>query len=135
MEGCSGSGGLGPRSRCFCGVVHAAMSDARNRGSRIVDLGSRMAAFAQGNPRSTIHDLRSSIFLSFIWMGIGFVPYMFIDYMHRIPSRQTYLASAGLAWLMGAAIVAMKERYAKNYKWAPPVILLMILSHNVAYLW
>jgi hypothetical protein len=36
---------------------------------------------------------------------------------------------------MGAAIIAMKERYAKNYKWAPMVILLLILSHNVAYLW
>jgi hypothetical protein len=68
-------------------------------------------------------------------MGIGFIPYMFVDYMHRIPSRHTYLASAGLGWLMGAAIVAMKERYAKNYKWAPPVILLLILSHNVGYLW
>src|SRR5262245_409187 len=73
--------------------------------------------------------------LSFVWMGIGFFPYMFVDYMHRIPSRHTYLASAGLGWLMGAAIVVMKERYAKNYKWAPPVILLLILSHNVGYLW
>ncbi len=72
---------------------------------------------------------------SFVWMGIGFIPYMFVDYMHRIPSRHTYLASAGLGWLMGAAIVVMKERYAKNYKWAPPVILLLILSHNVGYLW
>ncbi len=73
--------------------------------------------------------------VSFVWMGIGFIPYMFVDYMHRIPSRHTYLASAGLGWLMGAAIVVMKERYAKNYKWAPPVILLLILSHNVGYLW
>jgi hypothetical protein len=73
--------------------------------------------------------------ISFIWMGIGFIPYMFVDYMRRIPSRQTYLASAGLAWLVGAAIVIMKERCAKNYKWAPPIILLLILSHNVTYLW
>jgi hypothetical protein len=36
---------------------------------------------------------------------------------------------------MGAAVIAMKERYARNYKWAPMVILLVILSHNVAYLW
>src|SRR5262245_3597766 len=87
------------------------------------------------NPQSSTIELRSLIFVSFIWMGIGFIPYMFVDYMHRIPSRQTYLASAGLAWLVGAAIVIMKERCAKNYKWAPPVILLLILSHNVAYLW
>jgi hypothetical protein len=73
--------------------------------------------------------------LSFIWIGVGFIPYMFVDYMHRIPSRQTYLASAGLAWLVGAAIVVMKDRYAKSYKWAPPIILLALLSHNVGYLW
>ena len=73
--------------------------------------------------------------LSFIWMGIGFIPYMFVDYMHRIPSRQTYLASAGLGWLMGAAIVMMKERYGKNNKWVVTAVLLLILSHNVVYLW
>src|SRR5215475_7312169 len=78
---------------------------------------------------------QSAILVSVLWIGIGFIPYMFVDYMHRIPSRQTYLASAGLGWLIGAAIIAMKGRYAKNYKWGPPVILLLIMSHNVAYLW
>jgi hypothetical protein len=29
----------------------------------------------------------------------------------------------------------MKERCAKNYKWAPPLVLLLILTHNVGYLW
>jgi len=113
-------------------------SGREDRGSRIEDRGSRIASEARNaifDPRSSILDLRSSIFVSFIWMGIGFIPYMFVDYMHRIPSRHTYLASAGLGWLMGATIVVMKERYAKNYKWAPPVILSLILSHNVGYLW
>jgi hypothetical protein len=104
-----------------------------DRGARIED--SRKSDDAILDPRSSILDLRSSIFVSFAWIGIGFIPYMFVDYMHRIPSRHTYLASAGLGWLMGAAIVVMKERYAKNYKWAPPVILSLILSHNVGYLW
>jgi hypothetical protein len=97
-----------------------------DRESKIEDGGVRASRF---------FDLRHLIFVSVLWMGIGFIPYMFVDYMHRIPSRQTYLASAGLAWLLGAAIIAMKERYARNYKWAPMVILLVILSHNVAYLW
>src|SRR5215475_9233800 len=113
-------------------------SGREDRGSRIEDRGSRIASEARNaifDPRPSALDLRSSIFVSFIWMGIGFIPYMFVDYMHRIPSRHTYLASAGLGWLMGATIVVMKERYAKNYKWAPPVILLLILSHNVGYLW
>ncbi len=73
--------------------------------------------------------------LSLTWMGIGFLPYMFVDYMHRIPSRQTYLASAGLAWLIGAAIVIMMERYGKNYRWIVNAVLLIVVIHNVAYLW
>jgi len=90
--------------------------------------------------RFLVVDFRESAYaqiflLSFIWMGISFIPYMFVDYMHRIPSRQTYLASAGLAWLVGAAVVVMKERCAKNYIWAPHLVLLLILTHNVAYLW
>src|SRR5262245_1067206 len=108
-------------------------NEGRQETKRIEDRGSKIEDRA-GAPEA-IFDLRSSILVSFIWMGIGFVPYMFVDYMHRIPSRHTYLASAGLGWLMGAAIVVMKERYAKNYKWAPPVILSLILSHNVGYLW
>jgi hypothetical protein len=104
-----------------------------DRGSRIEDrLRSDDSAL---DPRSSILGLRSTVLVSFVWTGIGFIPYMFVDYMHRIPSRHTYLASAGLGWLMGAAIVVMKERYAKNYKWATPVILSLILSHNVGYLW
>jgi len=129
----------------FWGLLAAASmflwrrSGREDRGSRIEDRGSRIASEAHKaifDLRSSILNPQSSIFvLSFIWMGIGFIPYTFVDYMHRIPSRQTYLASAGLAWLVGAAIVIMKERCAKNYKWAPAVILLLILSHNVAYLW
>ncbi|MBO0727195.1 MAG: hypothetical protein J2P52_16440 [Blastocatellia bacterium] len=106
--------------------------------TKIEDLESPYADAAILDLKSSILDLRSSIFVSVLWIGIGFIPYMFVDYMHRIPSRQTYLASAGLGWLIGAAIIAMKERYAKNYGWGPPVILvilLLILSHNVIYLW
>jgi len=97
--------------------------------------------------RNTLRALRFFVFdfqdsaygrlflLSFLWIGIGFIPYMFVDYMHRIPSRQIYLASAGLAWLMGAAIVIMKERYGKKYNRLVTAVLLVILLHNVIYLW
>jgi hypothetical protein len=108
-------------------------NERRRETNRIEDRESKVEDRAGAS--EAILDLRSSILVSFLWIGIGFIPYMFVDYMHRIPSRHTYLASAGLGWLMGAAIVVMKERYAKNYKWAPPVILSLILSHNVGYLW
>jgi hypothetical protein len=115
-------------------------SRIEDRGSRIEDRGSTIEPSLERrssifDPRSSILDPRSSIFISFLWIGIGFIPYMFVDYMHRIPSRQIYLASAGLAWLMGAAIVIMKERYGKKYRWMVTAVLLMILSHNVVYIW
>ncbi|MBO0798573.1 MAG: hypothetical protein J2P31_07100, partial [Blastocatellia bacterium] len=85
--------------------------------------------------QSSIFKIRFAIPVAALWIGIGFIPYMFVDYMHRIPSRQIYLASAGLAWLVGAAIVVLKDRCAGSYKWAPSAILLLILLSNVTYLW
>ncbi len=75
------------------------------------------------------------LWLSLAWMGLGFIPYMFVDYMHRIPSRQTYLASAGLAWLLGAAIVKMQASFNASRAWLAPAILAILLIHNVGYLW
>jgi len=60
---------------------------------------------------------------------------MFVDYMHRIPSRQTYLASVGLAWLIGAAILNLRERYGESKKWIVNAVLLLVIIHNVTYLW
>jgi hypothetical protein len=44
-----------------------------------------------------------------IWMLLGLLPYCFLTYMLQVPSRQTYLASAGLAWLLGAAVSRLQE--------------------------
>jgi hypothetical protein len=80
-------------------------------------------------------NLRQPFLLSLVWIGISFIPYMFVDYMHRIPSRQTYLASAGLAWLVGAAILNLKERYGESKKLMVNAVLALMVIHNVAYLW
>jgi Dolichyl-phosphate-mannose-protein mannosyltransferase len=78
---------------------------------------------------------RQPFMLSLVWIGISFIPYMFVDYMHRIPSRQTYLASTGLAWLMGAAIVHLRDLHGENKKLIVKTVLAIILIHNVTYLW
>jgi hypothetical protein len=71
-----------------------------------------------------------------IWISISLVPYMFVVYGHRIPSRQTYLASLGLALIAGAAIVALRERAAAgSRKWVAPAILIIVLLDNVSYVW
>ena len=47
--------------------------------------------------------IQRSALPALIWIGIALLPYSFLTYLHRIPSRQVYLASAGLAMLVGLA--------------------------------
>ena len=64
------------------------------------------------------------------WMGIALVPYSFLTYSTQIPSRQVYLASAGLALLVGLALA----QYAKDAG-SPPWCSAVMLLHNTVYLW
>ena len=63
------------------------------------------------------------------WMGIALVPYSFLTYSTEIPSRQVYLASAGLALVVGLALARYERR-----RMAGAVLALMLL-HNTVYLW
>ena len=70
--------------------------------------------------------------LGLTWAGISLVPYSFLSYSTQIPSRQTYLASLGLAWLVGSALSKLKERY-RAAVWA--AVFGIVIAHNVGYLW
>lgn len=72
--------------------------------------------------------------VAFAWIAISLVPYSFLIYMHRIPSRQTYLASAGLACVVGAGILALRERFPAS-RIVVPAVLVILLVHNAGYLW
>src|ERR1019366_7168921 len=48
--------------------------------------------------------LRKPAFRALSWIGIALAPYSFLTYSRQIPSRQTYLASFGLALLVGLAL-------------------------------
>ena len=63
------------------------------------------------------------------WMGIALVPYSFLTYSTAIPSRQTYLASAGLAVLIGLAATQLRDRR------LAALTVMLLLVHNVGYLW
>ena len=63
------------------------------------------------------------------WIGIALVPYSFLTYSTQIPSRQVYLASAGLALLVGLALAKYEGR-----RIAAALFALMLL-HNTVYLW
>ena len=63
------------------------------------------------------------------WMALALIPYCFLTYSTEIPSRQTYLASAGLALLVGLALSQIPSR-----KLAVAILVVLVLQ-NVAYLW
>ena len=66
-----------------------------------------------------------------VWAVIGLLPYSFLTYSARIPSRQLYLASAGLALVAGSAMDAVEQR---RRAFAAVVCAVMLL-HNIGYLW
>ena len=75
--------------------------------------------------------LRLTIY-SLFWMIVGLIPYSFLTYMNRVPSRQTYLASVGLSLLAAAAMVCVWERLGGR---SVLVLATLILMVNVTILW
>jgi hypothetical protein len=69
---------------------------------------------------------------SIVWMLVSLIPYSFLTYMNRVPSRQTYLPSAGLALLVAAAMACLWERLGGR---VVMVIGAMILMVNFTILW
>lgn len=68
-----------------------------------------------------------------VWSLITFLPYSFLLYMPFVPSRHTYLASVGLAFLVAAALMALDERAPRRaYAVAAAVVLVIA---DVSYLW
>jgi hypothetical protein len=78
--------------------------------------------------------LRNSSLLALAWIGIALAPYCFLTYSTRIPSRQTYLASAGLAMLFGLAMAHWQSRVGGRRSFVAGVAAVVLL-HNVGYLW
>jgi hypothetical protein len=73
--------------------------------------------------------LRRGALTALAWIGIALVPYSFLTYSTQIPSRQVYLASAGLALLVGLAMAKYEGRR------VAAALLGLMLLHNTAYLW
>ncbi len=67
-----------------------------------------------------------------LWIAIALLPYSFLTYMHRVPSRHTYLASVGLAWIVGAAFLAARARFRPTWIAAAAAV---VLVGNIGYLW
>ncbi|MEP7362558.1 MAG: hypothetical protein ABI972_04830 [Acidobacteriota bacterium] len=72
--------------------------------------------------------------IALVWIVVTFLPYVFLTYMPRVPSRHTYWASAGLALLVGAALVQGLPRLTDRKLVLAGVVAAMI-AHNCGYLW
>lgn len=73
--------------------------------------------------------------IAFAWIGIGLLPYSFLTYSTRIPSRQLYLASVGLAIIVGFALLTVWRRYAHAKSAIAIALCMLVASENVIYLW
>ncbi len=70
------------------------------------------------------------------WMVVGLLPYSFLTYMTRVPSRHTYIAAAGLALLVGlAARVFWEEAHTSNRRAIAATAAAILLIGNAGYLW
>ncbi len=78
--------------------------------------------------------LQRAALYALAWIGIALVPYSFLTYSTQIPSRQTYLASAGLAFLFGLALAQVSGRWAARPGMIAALVAVM-LAHNLVYLW
>ena len=77
---------------------------------------------------------RRFIALTAAWCVITLLPYSFLTYMTRVPSRHTYLASVALAWVAGAALIALRERW-PDRRYLVPVVAAVLVTYNLGYLW
>jgi hypothetical protein len=80
--------------------------------------------------RATKHAAASAL----AWIGVALVPYSFLTYSTRIPSRQTYLASAGLALLFGLAAAYWRDAWPHRLRMLTAIFVVM-LATNTIYLW
>ncbi len=78
---------------------------------------------------------RTLLLAAGVWISIALLPFSFLTYMPRIPSRHTYLPSAGLALLVGVAFVSFRDRMQTRSRFAAPAVAAVLIAHHCVYLW
>jgi hypothetical protein len=62
------------------------------------------------------------------WVVVTLLPYAFLTYMPRVPSRHVYWASMGLGFVVASGLAAMPRRLAA-------AVAMVIVVHNCGYMW
>jgi len=79
-------------------------------------------------------DLWRAAVLALEWCAIALAPYSFLIYSTQIPSRQTYVASVGLALLFGLAVAHLETVPRINHKLLVAVVI-VALAQNIGVVW
>jgi hypothetical protein len=75
---------------------------------------------------------RRKLLLAAAWMVVAIVPYTFLTYMPQVASRHTYVASAGLALLVGTAAARLHRT---DRRVVLSLLCIAALALNVDILW
>lgn len=78
---------------------------------------------------------RRMLIAAAVWAGITLLPFSFLTYMPRVPSRHTYLPSAALGFLVAAGFFTFRDRVSPRNRWVAPALAGLILAHHVGYIW
>ena len=68
------------------------------------------------------------------WIVITLLPYSFLTYMPRVPSRHAYFASVGLALIIAAGALSFREHF-RALPWAAAALATVLLAHQCVTLW
>jgi hypothetical protein len=67
------------------------------------------------------------------WIGIALIPYSFLTYMNRVPSRHVYFAGVGVALLFASAVLV--RSWTRTGRQAGAVALIAFIVISSGYLW
>jgi hypothetical protein len=74
--------------------------------------------------------------ISAVWAVVTFLPYSFLTYMPSVPSRHTYLASVGLAFVVAAGFIEFQARVKTRHRHAAAAAMATaIIAYQCSYLW
>jgi glycosyltransferase involved in cell wall biosynthesis len=79
---------------------------------------------------------RTVLLIAGAWMLITLLPYSFLTYMPRVPSRHTYLASVGRSLLLAAGFLTLARLSLRwDKRWMVATAAMVLVIHECGYLW
>jgi len=79
---------------------------------------------------------RTLLAIAAMWMVITLLPYSFLTYMLRVPSRHMYFAGVGASLIVAAALVQLWNRTSSSRRpLTVGLLATVIVLHNAGYIW